>query len=91
MRAKMLVDARVVREIVEGRPVETDSGSSLKEFKEGQVIEGADAELQVALGHAEVIEPTPEEAKQEVAEAKKAEVKDAKASRASKGSKAAKA
>lgn len=67
MRAKMLVDARVVREIVEGRPVETDSGSALKEFKEGQVIEGADAELQVALGHAEALEPTPEEA----AEAKK--------------------
>lgn len=82
MRAKMLVDARVVREIVEGRPVETDSGSALKEFKEGQVIEGADAELQVALGHAEVLEPTPEEAKQEAADAKKEAAQGAKKGKA---------
>ena len=59
MRARMLVDARVVREVVEGRPVETASGESLKEFKVGQEIEGPDAEFQVGLGHAEVIEESP--------------------------------
>jgi len=62
MRARMLVDARVVREVVKGQPpMETASGESLKEFKVGQEIEGADAEFQVGLGHAEALpEPIPE-------------------------------
>jgi hypothetical protein len=33
------------------------------EYKAGQELEGADAEYQVALGQAEALEPTPEEAK----------------------------
>ena len=55
--------------LVDARNASTDTS-----YTAGQELEGAEAEYQVTLGHAEVIEPTPEEAKaeakQDAAEAK---------------------
>lgn len=46
MRARMTVDARIVA---------SDPEHPVKVFVAGQEVEGADAEQQVALGHAEAI------------------------------------
>ena len=65
MRARMLVDARVLN---------SDPDNPVAIFSEGQEIEGADAEFQVALGQAEALSETPEEAAAEVAATKAAQV-----------------
>ena len=65
----MLVDAR--------------NTSTERSYYAGQELEGAEAEYQVALGHAEALAPTPEEAKAdakaEATEAKQEAAADAKA------------
>jgi hypothetical protein len=71
MRARMLVDARRADLDVE--------------YKVGQEIEGPEAEHQIAVGQAEVIEPTLEEAK---ADAKQDAAAAKPAAKAAKGSRA---
>ena len=68
MRARMLVDARVLN---------SDPDNPVAVFSEGQEIEGAYAETQVALGHAEALPETSEEATEEAAAADVAATKAA--------------
>ena len=60
MRARMIVDAKIVN---------ADPEHPVASYSAGQELEGAEAEYQVALGHAEALPEPEQEAKPKAAKA----------------------